>query len=134
VLEAAFVLLEFSSPSRRIFIGSQSLPPLWFAISVLHQAAPTPRRIEVPASYCDRPHSRAHRFVHCRPVRDAYISGGRPSRRACVPPPLALTHNRPPCQTGPSCPPAPLGATAANPGPGRPPYTTEAPSTLSRAY
>jgi hypothetical protein len=30
-----FVLLEFSSPSRRIFIGSHSLPPLWFAVSVL---------------------------------------------------------------------------------------------------
>jgi hypothetical protein len=27
--------LEFSSPSRRIFIGSHSLPPLWFAVSVL---------------------------------------------------------------------------------------------------
>jgi hypothetical protein len=27
VLEAMFVLLEFSSPSRRIFIGSHSLPP-----------------------------------------------------------------------------------------------------------
>jgi hypothetical protein len=27
VLEAAFILLEFSSPSRRIFIGSYSLPP-----------------------------------------------------------------------------------------------------------
>jgi chromosome segregation ATPase len=27
VLEAAFVLLEFSSPSRRIFTGSHSLPP-----------------------------------------------------------------------------------------------------------
>jgi hypothetical protein len=27
VLEAKFVLLEFSSPSRRIFIGSHSLPP-----------------------------------------------------------------------------------------------------------
>jgi hypothetical protein len=27
VLEAAFVLLKFSSPSRRIFIGSHSLPP-----------------------------------------------------------------------------------------------------------
>jgi hypothetical protein len=26
-LEAVFVLLEFSSPSRRIFIGSHSLPP-----------------------------------------------------------------------------------------------------------
>jgi hypothetical protein len=28
VLEAVFVLLESSSPSRRIFIGSHSLPPL----------------------------------------------------------------------------------------------------------
>jgi hypothetical protein len=27
VLEAVFVLLEFSSPSRRISIGSHSLPP-----------------------------------------------------------------------------------------------------------
>jgi hypothetical protein len=27
VLEAVFILLEFSSPSRRIFIGSHSLPP-----------------------------------------------------------------------------------------------------------
>jgi hypothetical protein len=31
-----FILLEFPSPSRRIFIGSHSLPPLWFAVSVLH--------------------------------------------------------------------------------------------------
>jgi hypothetical protein len=35
VLEAVFVLLEPSSPLRRIFIGSHSLPPLWFAVSVL---------------------------------------------------------------------------------------------------
>jgi hypothetical protein len=35
VLEAGFILLEFASPSRRIFIGSLSLPPLWFAVSVL---------------------------------------------------------------------------------------------------
>jgi hypothetical protein len=27
VLEAVLVLLEFSSPSKRIFIGSHSLPP-----------------------------------------------------------------------------------------------------------
>jgi hypothetical protein len=27
VLEAVFILLEFRSPSRRIFIGSHSLPP-----------------------------------------------------------------------------------------------------------
>jgi ribonuclease HI len=43
-LEAVFVLLEFSSPSRRIFIGSHSLPPLWFAVSVLHV------RLHFPAS------------------------------------------------------------------------------------
>jgi hypothetical protein len=36
VLEAVFVLLEFPSPSRRIFIGSHSLPPLLIAVSVLH--------------------------------------------------------------------------------------------------
>jgi hypothetical protein len=35
VLEAVFVLLESLSPSRIIFIGSPSLPPLWFAVSVL---------------------------------------------------------------------------------------------------
>jgi hypothetical protein len=39
VLEAVFILLEFQSPSRRIFIGSHSLPPLWFAVSVLQPAA-----------------------------------------------------------------------------------------------
>jgi hypothetical protein len=37
VLEAVFILLEFPSPSKRIFIVSHSLPPpLWFAVSVLH--------------------------------------------------------------------------------------------------
>jgi hypothetical protein len=35
VLVAVFILLEFPSPSRRIFIGSHSLPPLCFAVSVL---------------------------------------------------------------------------------------------------
>jgi hypothetical protein len=35
VLEVVFILLEFPSPSRRIFIGSHSVPPLWFAVSVL---------------------------------------------------------------------------------------------------
>jgi hypothetical protein len=35
VLEAVFILWESPSPSRRIFIGSHSLPPLWFAVSVL---------------------------------------------------------------------------------------------------
>jgi hypothetical protein len=41
VLEAVFILLEFSSPSRRIFIGSHSLPPLWFAVSVLQRVGIT---------------------------------------------------------------------------------------------
>jgi hypothetical protein len=36
VLEVVFILLEFRFPLRRIFIGSHSLPPLWFAVSVLH--------------------------------------------------------------------------------------------------
>jgi hypothetical protein len=36
VLEAVFVLLESPSPSRRIFISSHSLVPLWFVVSVLH--------------------------------------------------------------------------------------------------
>jgi hypothetical protein len=35
LLEAVFILLEFPSPSRRIFIGSHSLPPPWFGVSVL---------------------------------------------------------------------------------------------------
>jgi hypothetical protein len=35
VLEVVFILLESLSPSRRIFIGSHSLPSLWFTISVL---------------------------------------------------------------------------------------------------
>jgi hypothetical protein len=35
VLEAVFVLLESPSPSRRIFIGSHSLPSLWLSVSVL---------------------------------------------------------------------------------------------------
>jgi hypothetical protein len=42
VLEVVFVLLESSSPSRRIFIGSHSLPPLWFVVSVLQVADAIP--------------------------------------------------------------------------------------------
>jgi hypothetical protein len=36
VLEVVFVLLESPSPSRKNFIGSHSLPPVWFTVSVLH--------------------------------------------------------------------------------------------------
>jgi hypothetical protein len=43
VLEVVFILLESLSPSRRIFIGSHSLPPLWFAVSVLHRASDVAR-------------------------------------------------------------------------------------------
>jgi hypothetical protein len=37
VLEAVFILLEFPSPSRRIFIGSHSLPP-----SLVRRIGPSP--------------------------------------------------------------------------------------------
>jgi hypothetical protein len=37
VLEVVFILLEFPSHSRRIFIDSHSLTPLWFTVSVLHR-------------------------------------------------------------------------------------------------
>jgi hypothetical protein len=47
-LEATFVLLEFSSPSRRIFIGSHSLPPLWFAVSVLQVPNYTYLKMKMP--------------------------------------------------------------------------------------
>jgi hypothetical protein len=43
VLEAVFILLEFLSPSRRIFIGSHSLPP-----SLVRRIGPSPLpRIDV---------------------------------------------------------------------------------------
>jgi hypothetical protein len=41
-LDVLLVLLESSSPSRRIFIGSHSLPPLWFVVSVLHPPTERP--------------------------------------------------------------------------------------------
>jgi hypothetical protein len=46
VLEAAFILLEFLSPSRRIFIGSHSLPP-----SLVRRIGPSPPRPSAPAAY-----------------------------------------------------------------------------------
>jgi hypothetical protein len=42
MLEAVFILLEPLSPSRRFFIDSHSLPPFWFAVSVLQRRAPCP--------------------------------------------------------------------------------------------
>jgi hypothetical protein len=49
VLEAVFILLEFSFPSRRIFIGSHSLPPLWFDVSVL-QVVSKPVRVNIDSN------------------------------------------------------------------------------------
>jgi hypothetical protein len=51
VLEAVFILLEFPSPSRRIFIGSHSLPPLWFAVSVLQLVHLVPNSITVVSTF-----------------------------------------------------------------------------------
>jgi hypothetical protein len=42
-----FILLEFPSFSRRIFIGSRSLPPLWFAVSVLQVVSEQLKSAEV---------------------------------------------------------------------------------------
>jgi hypothetical protein len=47
VLEAVFVLLVSLSPWRRIFIGSHSLPPLWFVVTVLQQVAGVQHHMEV---------------------------------------------------------------------------------------
>jgi hypothetical protein len=49
VLEAMFILLEFTSPSRRIFISSHSLPPVWFAVSVL-QVVSEPVRVFIDSN------------------------------------------------------------------------------------
>jgi hypothetical protein len=45
VLETVFILLEFPSPPRRIFIGSHSLSPLWFAVMVLHKTQETDQKL-----------------------------------------------------------------------------------------
>jgi hypothetical protein len=49
VLEVVFVLLEYPSPSRRIFIGSRSLPHLWFSSSVL-QVVSEPVRVFIDSN------------------------------------------------------------------------------------
>jgi hypothetical protein len=49
VLEAAFILLEFPSPSRRIFIGSHSLPP-----SLVRRIGPSGGQWGAPASFGQR--------------------------------------------------------------------------------
>jgi hypothetical protein len=67
VLEAVFILLEFPPPSRRIFIGSHSLPPLWFAVSVLQESkGKEPRRVhtyiphQIPNSKVPKTHQENH--------------------------------------------------------------------------
>jgi hypothetical protein len=54
VLEAVFILLEFSSPSRRIFIGSHSLPPLsgspYLSDQVMHHVI----RLKTPKEIWDK--------------------------------------------------------------------------------
>jgi hypothetical protein len=79
------------------------------------QAAPAPRRIEVPTPYRGRPHPRAHRSVRCRPVRDACISGCRPSRRAYVPPPPRLVPQPAALPTRPEPPAGAIGASRGEP-------------------
>jgi hypothetical protein len=49
VLEVEFILLEFPSHSKRIFIGSHSVPPLWFAVSVL-QVVSEPVRVFIDSN------------------------------------------------------------------------------------
>jgi hypothetical protein len=79
------------------------------------QAAPAPRRIEVPAPYRGQPHPRAHLSIRCRPVRDAYISGGRPSRRSYVPPPLRLVPQPAALPTRPEPPAGAIGGSRGEP-------------------
>jgi hypothetical protein len=79
-LEAVFILLEFRSPSRRIFIGSHSLPPLWFAVSVLQPR----RRASAPATSASGPRP-------CLPEVHAFPRPARASKRLearARPPPL----------------------------------------------
>jgi hypothetical protein len=47
VLEAAFILLESPSPSRRIFIGSHSLPP-----SLVRRIGPSGVSLESDENTC----------------------------------------------------------------------------------
>jgi hypothetical protein len=63
VLEAVFILLEFPSPSRRIFIGFHWLPPLWFAVSVLQRPARINCRWNVPSLTSGAHHDRGGRIT-----------------------------------------------------------------------
>jgi hypothetical protein len=86
VLEAAFVLLESSSPSRRIFIGSHSLPPLWFAVSVLHRV---PRTKATCLLHTWRPHRQRpfalvlhlHQYESSRNLHLQYLAKNQSTQR-----------------------------------------------------
>jgi hypothetical protein len=66
VLEVVFILLEPLSPSRRIFIGSHSLPPplLLFAVSVLHYCSCSRTRMSL---CCHRPWKMVADIPGCLP-------------------------------------------------------------------
>jgi hypothetical protein len=78
VLEAVFVLLESPSPYRRIFIGSHSLPPLWFAVSVLQLESDMVVNSLSPATL--------HLQISSRPVRISPAPSHRlqPSQRVVL--------------------------------------------------
>jgi hypothetical protein len=69
-----FILLEFQSSSRKIFIGSHSLPPLSFAVSVL-QLVSEPVRV-----FIDSSQSKIQRWRTRNWVRVLHTSMGRTNR------------------------------------------------------
>jgi hypothetical protein len=110
-LEAAFVLLEFSSPSRRIFIGSHSLPPLWFAVSVLQRPILTMSRPRSKTRRTEDPGQDPHwqevespaSWLHLRPVpykRDPHDESPPHTRSLCLTREVSVSHEKsPPCTT-----------------------------------
>jgi hypothetical protein len=58
VLEAVFILLEFPSPSRRIFIGSHSLPP-----SLVRRIGPSMESLIVEVDVCHKPLLKASKLL-----------------------------------------------------------------------
>jgi hypothetical protein len=84
VLKAMFILLEFPSRSRRIFIGSHSLPPLWFAVSVL-QVLLEPVRVFIDSNqskiqgWCTRNRVRVLHTSMARTTRCGVSGWGRSS-------------------------------------------------------
>jgi hypothetical protein len=119
VLEAVFILLELLSPSRRIFISSHSLHPLWFAVLVLQRdehaanvaidevvvvpgrGAPSPvltRRTPAQSRCRHRPHVVLGRRPHW-PM--ALVSSFTFCLRSTHLPGLDLRHRPDPCSSAP---------------------------------